>query len=386
MHGTDSSDGLRAWVDIENPPQVQYLVPLVREFERRGAEVLVTARDYGMTFNLLRERGLDFTPVGRHFGARKRAKVVGTARRIHDLRALLRSSARPSLVLSASRSASLAARSLGIPFFRRVRLRVCQPLRVPPGGGICRASRRHLRGHVSRSRHLPRAAAPFRGIKEDITFADVDFDGVQAHVLPRGARPGTLNVLVRPPAEESHYHRDTSSALGRRTIELLAADETLTVIYSPRYEWQVAMLSAIEWRASLVVLHEAVPFASLLKAVDVVLSGGGTMVREAAYLGIPAISLFQGNVGEVDEHLERVGRLAIVRSASDLAALDLHRLQRRSPLAENPRAAEEVVDSVIRVAGAAYPRHEECDEATPALSALEVEEVDRKHSDGARAP
>ncbi len=353
MRGTDSSDGLRAWIDIENPPQVQYLVPLVREFERRGAEVLVTARDYGMTLDLLRERGVDFTPVGRHFGARKRAKVVGTAHRIHDLRVLLRSSVRPSLVLSASRSASLAARSLRIPSFA-----VCDyeyvNLFAFRLAAACVVHPDVISEDTFRDRGIsPERLIPFRGIKEDITFADVDFDRVQAHVLPRKARPGTLNVLVRPPAEESHYHRDKSSALGRRTLELLAADETLTVIYSPRYEWQIATLSAIDWRASLIVLHEAVPFASLLKAVDVVLSGGGTMVREAAYLGIPAVSLFQGNVGEVDEHLERVGRLAIVHSASDLAALDLHRLQRRGPLAENPRAAEDVVDAVIRVAGAA---------------------------------
>ena len=42
-----------AWIDIDNPPQVQYMVPFVDAFERRGLDVLVTARDYGFTTELL---------------------------------------------------------------------------------------------------------------------------------------------------------------------------------------------------------------------------------------------------------------------------------------------------------------------------------------------
>ena len=40
---------MKVWIDIENPPQVQYLMPVATAFEEIGADVLVTARDYGST-------------------------------------------------------------------------------------------------------------------------------------------------------------------------------------------------------------------------------------------------------------------------------------------------------------------------------------------------
>ena len=36
------------------------------------------------------------------------------------------------------------------------------------------------------------------------------------------------------------------------------------------------------------------------------------MLREAAYLGVPAYSLFQGSPGGVDRHLEAIGRLVLL--------------------------------------------------------------------------
>jgi predicted glycosyltransferase len=341
---------LRAWVDIENPPQVQYLVPLVRAFERRGAEVFVTARDYGITLELLRDSNIEFTPVGRHFGAGKRAKVVGTAKRIRDLRVLLANRPRRDLVVSASRSASLAARSLGVPpfalcdyehvnlfAFRLAGARIVHPDVIADESFVARGVRRDR-------------LIEYRGIKEDITFADVDVDAIVPHVFPGLDGSGRLKVLVRPPAEESHYHRAESSELGRRALMRFAADERIAVIFSPRYEWQADALASLDWKVAPVVLTEPVPFVSLLGAVDVVVSGGGTMTREAAYLGVPAVSLFQGNIGDVDRYLESINRLAVIRSAEALAAFDFHDLTRRDALAGNRAAADDVVDAVSRVA------------------------------------
>jgi predicted glycosyltransferase len=72
------------------------------------------------------------------------------------------------------------------------------------------------------------------------------------------------------------------------------------------------------------------------------------MTREAAYVGVPAVSLFRGDVGGVDRHLSSLGRLAIVTSSEELAALDLAALVRREPLEENPAATDDIVDRVAR--------------------------------------
>jgi hypothetical protein len=48
------------------------------------------------------------------------------------------------------------------------------------------------------------------------------------------------------------------------------------------------------------------------------MSSGGTMLREAAYLGIPAYSIFRSEVGAVDRYLEATGRLHLLERAADL--------------------------------------------------------------------
>jgi predicted glycosyltransferase len=340
-----------AWVDIENPPQAQYLVPLASALERRGAEVFITARDYGATYELLRAAGVDFEPVGRHFGASRWAKGTGTLRRVRDLRRVLHGRPRPHAVLSVSRSASLAARTLGIPsfalcdyeyvemtVFRRVGTYVIHPDVIPAGAFRARG--------VAADRLIA-----FHGIKEDVTFAGIDVASFPAYTLPEFRQPHELRVLFRPPAEESHYHRQESSDLGQETLRRLASDEGVRVVFSPRYDWQVGGLESLSWAVTPVVLRDPVPFVPLLKAVDVVISGGGTMTREAAYLGVPAASVFRGAAGAVDRYLEAQGRLTFIRSADDLDALDLRALPRVGPMLTNPRAPDDIVDAMFRVVG-----------------------------------
>jgi uncharacterized protein len=340
--------GVRAWFDVENPPQVQYLLPLAKTFAERGAEIYITARDSGITFALLAERDVAFSPVGQHYGPSKREKVLGTLRRTYDLRRSISNNERPDCLISASRSASLAARSLGIPSFvlcdyEYVSLqafRLAGSYVVHPDAISAEAFR--ARGAS------PRRLISYRGIKEDITFARTDVEDTAPYVFPGLEESGKTKVLFRPPAEESHYHREESGELGRAALERLAEDDTIVVIFSPRYEWQVAAVGALEWKVSPVVLEAAVASVPLLKGVDVVISGGGTMTREAAYLGIPAVSLFRGRPGGVDQYLEATGRLTIVRSVHDLSRLDLRARKPLAPLYTNRAAASDVADAIAR--------------------------------------
>jgi predicted glycosyltransferase len=56
---------------------------------------------------------------------------------------------------------------------------------------------------------------------------------------------------------------------------------------------------------------------ALVAAADLVISGGGTMNREAAALGVPAWSVFTGRTPYVDECLAREGRLRWVRTSAE---------------------------------------------------------------------
>lgn len=336
---------MRVWIDIENPPQVQYLLPLRPAFERLGADVVVTARDYGNTFELLEQSGTPYTPVGATYGAAKVRKVTGLAGRTAKLARFLRRTGRPDASVSASRAAVVTGRLLRHPSFvivdyeyvslvvqRVMRSYVLYPDAIEPSVFTARGIR-------------DRELVPFRGLKEDLSFAGIDVEGEPAHELKAG--DDLVRALVRPAAEESHYYREESGQMTLRVLEHLAADERALVVFAPRYPRQTEYLAALEWRNEPIVLDRAVPFVSLLKAVDLVISSGGTMLREAAYLGVPAYSTFQGEAGAVDRHLERLGRLHLLAGSTDLDRIAIEKSGPLRPLESNPGLVDEIAARVV---------------------------------------
>jgi predicted glycosyltransferase len=333
------------WIDIENPPQVRYLLPCAHAFERAGCNVVITGRDYGSTVALLNSEGARFTTIGERFGKRRYQKVVGAMRRAHELDRHVLASGTPQLVLSASRPAALVAWRRRIPsfvlidyeyvdfsIFRRSGSSLLHP-RVIPAESL-----------VTQGFDDGRLIS-FDGLKEDLSFAGVDIDSVAAHDFD--VDPRSVRVLFRPPAEESHYHRSESREIGLGLLRQLARRESTVVVYSPRYAWQETYLSEVEWIQSPVVLREPLPSVSLLKGVDGVVSAGGTMLREAAYLGVPAYSIFRSRIGAVDQHLESIGRLRVLASAADFERIELTRANRKPVLDSNPDLVDELVEKLL---------------------------------------
>lgn len=336
---------MRAWVDIDNSPQVQYLVPLGHAFEQAGLEVMFTARDQGMTLDLLRARGVPFIAVGEAFGQSKLSKASGVVRRAWGLRGNL-GPLKPTFLVSASRSSALTARGLRIPSFILVDYEFVH-LGIYGKLGSTLVFPRVIDPEVfieqgfSSDRLLP-----FDGIKEDITFHGQDIAG--AATYPIAVEDASLvRVLFRPPAVESHYHRERSSLVAQELLSELAQDPRVAVVLSPRYTSQAEEVSRFAWINRPVLLSEAAPFIELLKSVDLVVSAGGTMLREAAYLGVPAYSVFQGPLGAVDKHLESQGRLVHLRAAEDFPKLRIEKLVKRNPLAERAQLADDVARSIL---------------------------------------
>jgi uncharacterized protein len=334
------------WIDIENPPQVRYLLPCAHAFERAGCKVVVTGRDYGSTVALLNSEAASFTTIGGRFGKRRYQKAIGVLRRAHALdRHILSSGTPPALVLSASRPASVVSWRRRIPsfvvtdyeyvdfsVFRRCGSNLLHPSVIPTES---------LLAHGFDAGRL----IAFDGLKEDLSFAGIDIDSVAPH--PFGVDPGITRILFRPPAEESHYHRSDSREIALGLLRYLARLESAVVVYSPRYAWQETYLSEAEWIHPPIVLREPLPSVPLLKGVDVVVSAGGTMLREAAYLGVPAYSILQSKIGAVDRHLESIGRLGLLASASDFERIELTRADRKPVLDSNPDLVDDLVAKLL---------------------------------------
>ena len=104
------------------------------------------------------------------------------------------------------------------------------------------------------------------------------------------------------------------------------------------------------WRNEPIVLRKAVPFVPLLKGVDLVICSGGTMLREAAYLGVPAYSIFKSRIGGVDRYLESIGRVRLIQSPEALPGIELTKAPPLAPLRSNPDLLDELVELVLATA------------------------------------
>jgi predicted glycosyltransferase len=324
---------------------VQYLLPIAAAWQAAGGEVVVTARDYGIAFELLERRGVPFVPVGASYGAATWRKVAGVLARAGALVRAVRHAGRPHALVCAGRASLVAARTLRVPAFdlrdyehadltfdRLTGSHVLFP-------DVIDADSFRRRG-IREERLIP-----FRGLKEDLSFAGLDPDAVEPYEAP--ADPRLVRVLFRPPAEESHYYREASGSLSRDLLAYLSAREDAVVVFSPRQPRQAHVLAELSWRNEPVVLRESVPFVSLLKGVDVVVSSGGTMVREAAYLGVPAYSIFQSELGGVDRHLASLGRLHLVGSTQEFGRIRLAKAGGLDVLRSNPQLLEELTAAVL---------------------------------------
>jgi predicted glycosyltransferase len=117
-------------------------------------------------------------------------------------------------------------------------------------------------------------------------------------------------AVVRTPPAVSLYHRFDAPVF-TRVLRRLQGEQ---VVVLPRTDSQRAELTA----AGFIVPGQAIDAPSLVAFADLVISAGGTMNREAAALGTPVWTTFEGRLGAVDERLIQEGRLKRLSRAEDV--------------------------------------------------------------------
>ncbi len=74
-----SSAKKKIWIDLDNSPHVPFFIPITKELERRGYQVILTARDAYQVSELVDFYGVNCKKIGRHYGKNKFLKVIGVA-------------------------------------------------------------------------------------------------------------------------------------------------------------------------------------------------------------------------------------------------------------------------------------------------------------------
>jgi uncharacterized protein len=295
--------------------------------------------------------GLSYRKVGRHYGKNRVLKVWGLGwRSLQLLPQVLRE--KPALGLShGSRSQILLCNLLRIPTVMVMDYEHAQtPPLVRPRWEVVPEVMFNESLHC-KSRERIRT---YQGIKEDVYAPDFKPDPALKQEL--GLNGGNVIVTVRPPAGEAHYHNPESETLFVAFMNRLCATPATKAVLLPRNKRQERELRT-KWPhwfqdSKVVVPAGAVDGLNLLWHSDLVVSGGGTMNREAAALGVPVYSIFRGKIGAVDRQLQRENRLTLVERVADVE--QKIRLQSRTKSAATgskcQTALRQIVDHVEQIA------------------------------------
>ena len=106
-------------------------------------------------------------------------------------------------------------------------------------------------------------------------------------------------VTVRPPATEAHYHRHQSDELFNAVMDLVAAHPSCPYGFAAAKRTSGRSDQRETWpellrQGKVLIPDHVIDGLNLIWHSDVVISGGGTMNREAAALGVPVYSIFRG--------------------------------------------------------------------------------------------
>ncbi|NGZ09614.1 MAG: DUF354 domain-containing protein [Nitrospira sp. LK70] len=310
----------KIWIDLDNSPHVPLFVPIIKELEERGHTIILTTRDTFQVLGLADRYKLKYEKVGRHYGANKLLKVIGTIwRSIQLCRVVLKE--KPDISLShGSRPLVLLSSVLSIPTILMFDYEYATMLPIiKPELGIAPEVIRNPRI----ANHFRRGLRTYSGIKEDVYVPSFRPD--PSIVQQLNLEEHDIVATIRPPASEAHYHNPESDKLFSKVIEVLGSSTEVRMIILPRNEKTEKELIYRTWpiwckEGKIIIPDQVVDGLNLIWHSDLVISGGGTMNREAAALGVPVYSIFRGAHGAVDNYLAEHGRLIMIESQDDVVS------------------------------------------------------------------
>jgi len=75
----------KIWIDIEEPKTAIMFNSLMKKFQKENAELLITARDYDSTFQILDDLDIEYQKVGKHGGEKLEDKLETYINRLTEL-------------------------------------------------------------------------------------------------------------------------------------------------------------------------------------------------------------------------------------------------------------------------------------------------------------
>lgn len=333
------------WLDLDNSPHVPLFRPVISELNSRGIETVITARDFAQTQNLLKFWGMPFKMIGRHGGKNKIKKILNLFARAGQLKSYMKNKQVDLALSHGSRTQLVAARYLGIKsvlmldyeytesrIFNYLSTFLLMPEYIPD------SRLKSVNINTGKTVRYP-------GFKEQLYLSNFSPDPEFREKL--GIDKNRILVTIRPAAMTGNYHDSLSEEILLRILGIVTGIDNVHPLLISRTEEDRVFLSE-NFGERINFLEEVVDGLQLIWNSDLFLSGGGSMNRESALLGVPTYSIFTGRKPYLDEYLQKKGRLTFIDTLEKIELLDISKREIPDEFKpENEGLAEKVVDIIL---------------------------------------
>jgi len=303
----------RIWIDIEEPKTGIMFKSLIERLNQHKYEILLTARDYDSTFQILDEFGFRYFKVGHHGGEKLEDKLKSYIERLGDLFKYVIKFNPDYFITFSSVEGARISYGLNIPSIgyndEPRNIPVCK-LILPFLDKIivpqCVPREWYLKLHAD-----PEKLISYNGIDE---IAWLNHYTPSPKILKRfGLKKGGYVILRTEPSFASYFIDKLDpyvSLIGEFLPNLIKEFPNLKYIIIVRTEKQESYFRQkfMGQENGNIILTRFMPnMVDLCFYASLVISGGGTIVREASLLGVPSIEFFPGETAPQEHFLMKNG-------------------------------------------------------------------------------
>ena len=332
---------MKVWFDLITPKQVLFFGPIIEELKASGAKVLATSRKYREVGPLADRAGLELTYVGDRGTKGPEEQLLAATRRQAEIIPIVKEFRPTAAVSIASAVCARVAFGLGIKHVA---------VNDSPHSEIAGRLSLPLSHHLLCPWVIPYSAWEKYGIqrRQVTTYHALD----PAAWLKRKPVAGPVpkldsdkkTITVRVQESDAPYLAKADATWTDKLLtSLIEAFPDSNLVALCRYDFQVEEIRS-RFGSKLVIPEDVPSGHDLLCATDLFVGMGGTMNAEAALMGVPTISAFQGTL-YTERYLESVGLLWKALTPSALVSR-AQRLLKGSFKARYSKKARQVLDSM----------------------------------------
>jgi predicted glycosyltransferase len=325
--GTMSLYGKRVWIDIEQPKTAIMFNSLWKMFQYENTELLITARDYDSTYQILDNSDIKYRKIGRHGGEKLENKLETYIDRLKLLLPLIKKFSPHYFVTFLSIEGTRIAYGLKIPSIGMND----EPRNKP----VCKLIHPFIENIITpkcipKELYINLYADPekiirYNGLDEIAWISEYspNPDILQNYDIQRGKY-----IIIR--TEPTH----ASYLINKFKPEETQINEFLPPIFKefPNYKYFLLVrskkqkqylskgLKTLSKEKNIIITQYLPNLVDFCFHGALVISGGGTIVRESSLLNVPSIEFFPGESAPQETFLMNNGfPLEHIRDSSVLS-------------------------------------------------------------------